>query len=135
MYFRLTSLPELRHLTLSERHGLIRASAGSSIICRILAKSLGFGVGLGIVGMILIHTLWLRDRFPEWITLLLASTAFTFLVYCLYLIRVRGGVLLYLEEYRKANRLPMCLNCGYNLKGVASETCPECGTRIAPSAP
>ena len=130
MYFRLTSLPELQHLTPRERRKLIRASVGSSIVYRIAAKSFGLGLILGIVGMNLIHGLWLRNSFPGWITQLLITAVATVLIYCTSLIRIRGGVLMYLEQYGKDSRLPMCLNCGYSLEGIASETCPECGGRI-----
>ena len=130
MYFRLTSLPELRHLTLSERRELIRTSIGSSITRSIFPRSLGFGIMFGIVEMALIHASWLRDQFPAWFTLFLTSTVSTFVIYWIYLVRIRGGVLLYVEAQRKSHRLPMCLECGYNLEGVANSTCPECGAHI-----
>jgi len=34
----------------------------------------------------------------------------------------------YLREYLNEHGIPICRNCGYDLRGDVSQTCPECGT-------
>lgn len=42
-----------------------------------------------------------------------------------------GVVLLYKRErYRQRVLLPTCMECGYDLRGIAVEKCPECGEAI-----
>lgn len=46
-----------------------------------------------------------------------------------------GIVLLYMHErYRRARLFPMCVKCGYDLRG-SSEACPECGTPLPQGTP
>jgi uncharacterized paraquat-inducible protein A len=49
------------------------------------------------------------------------------LVYQCCLIRIRGQLRIYLERTGRTQRLPMCLNCGYDHEGLTSDICPECG--------
>ena len=48
------------------------------------------------------------------------------------LIRIRGQLLIYLENAARRERLPMCLKCGYDLTGLAGTRCPECGMTQPP---
>ncbi|GEM_PF-971085 len=42
-----------------------------------------------------------------------------------------GIVLLYKrEKYRQRLLVPVCLECGYDLRGITAEKCPECGKAI-----
>ena len=50
--------------------------------------------------------------------------------YQFFITRIRGQLLMYLEKRAREQRLPLCLNCGYNLKGLAGDVCPECGAKI-----
>jgi uncharacterized paraquat-inducible protein A len=38
------------------------------------------------------------------------------------------GGLIWREEHWRRQRLGLCLNCGYDLKGNESGVCPECGS-------
>ena len=42
-----------------------------------------------------------------------------------------GLILLYKRErYRQRLLVPVCIECGYDLRGIAAEKCPECGQTI-----
>lgn len=55
------------------------------------------------------------------------------LMYQVKLIRLRGQLRIHLEKLARKQRLPMCLNCGYDHEGLVSDTCPECGMRLRPA--
>ncbi len=43
-----------------------------------------------------------------------------------------GGYLLITARRSRAGSDPHCLLCGYNLSGLASPVCPECGQELGP---
>ncbi len=49
------------------------------------------------------------------------------------MIRCRGQILFYLERIARSQRLPRCLKCGYDLTGLTSDRCPECGYPLPPA--
>lgn len=48
-------------------------------------------------------------------------------VYQVQLFLVRIYLRIHLVDAARTERLPLCMQCGYNLKGLASDRCPECG--------
>jgi len=132
MYWRISSFPELDHLADDERRVLLRRYAGRKLMIGLLARSICGGVllillGGGIAGSVFS---W-RPSWPLLVYLvpLLVPGAIA-LVYQYHLIRLRGALIVYLEEAARHQRLPMCLRCGYNLKGISGSRCPECGYRL-----
>ena len=132
MCFRFTSMPELQHLTLSQRRMLLRKCVGASIVWRIVAKSIGLGVCLGILTGVVVQALLHPGGSARQIVFLASAAFFSFLTYWVCLVRNRRRMLIWLERYGRDNQLPMCLGCGYDLEGAVSPTCPECGARIVP---
>ena len=47
--------------------------------------------------------------------------------YQFQIISIRGQLRIYLEQAARRQKLPLCLNCGYNVAGLQSDRCPECG--------
>lgn len=60
------------------------------------------------------------ERFPDWAPLLLALTG---------LLTLAGFATLVVQRRALRNRLRAgrCANCGYDLRGINTKTCPECG--------
>ena len=133
MYFRLTSMPELEHLTPSQRRALIRRCVGAWIVWWMIAKSIGLGIFLGIIAGILVQSVLQPGDALVATTFLAGSAFFSFLAYLVSLVRIRGSMLIWLERHGRESELPMCLGCGYDLEGAVSDTCRECGARIVPS--
>jgi len=44
------------------------------------------------------------------------------------IVRFRRWMRVYLREYLNDHGIPICQNCGYDLRGQGSPRCPECGT-------
>lgn len=54
-------------------------------------------------------------------------------VYQVQLFLVRIYLRIHLVDAARSERLPLCMQCGYNLEGLASDRCPECGrSRLGP---
>lgn len=130
MYWRIRSFPELEHLTDDERDALLREHSGQRTVTTIslVARSIALGILLGVLMMPFLR-LFLDVRGVMWITPI-GTLLCMAMVYQFHLIRIRGQLIMYLEQASKRDRLPMCLKCGYNLRGITSERCPECGWSI-----
>ncbi len=46
----------------------------------------------------------------------------------LIFVQYRKWMRVFLREYLNDHGIPICLNCGYDLRGLVSGACPECGT-------
>lgn len=135
MYWRISSFPELQHLSESDRARLIRQRCG----LLFYVKLLGFSFAMAVVSLILlfiafgvVEQVLLGGSLilPDWWYLVFLPTTLFLLVlgWYLYVItRIRGQLRLYLMEHRgKGMDIPMCLNCGYAV-AVGQVRCPECG--------
>ncbi len=134
MYWRVQGFPELQHLSPEDRRRIIRECFGPAGEVRWVIRLVVMGTFCGISAAMLIANLaGIRAGNEIWLVapMVLAAIA---IVYQLRLIQVRGQLLMYLERVARKQRLPMCLGCGYDLTGLTSGTCPECGLRIAAEA-
>ena len=132
MYWRLTSMPELQHLTPDQRRTLIRRCLGKWIMWQIIGNSIALGALFGTLpGAVIANASPLGDSFALTVSLTV-SIFLACLAYWVRLVRIRGSMLTWLKRYGRDHPLPICLGCGYDLEGAASPTCPECGARIVP---
>ena len=127
MYWRMSSFPELDHLSDAERCELLRRRVILRGQIKLILLSLLSGVCGGVFTAGLFASFFNGGFLLGW---LVTAPLWSILVYQIYLIRIRGQLLLYLQTAASRQRLPMCLRCGYNLEGVTSGRCPECGTTI-----
>ena len=128
MYWRIRSFPELEHLPESVRDELVRTHSRTSHVVRFVVYCAILGTLIGSMAVAcliqLFHSVLFLWLWP------VVAVFFSALIYQFRLIRIRGQLLMYLEQAAKRERLPMCLGCGYNLRGMTSDRCPECGMRI-----
>ncbi len=128
MYFRLQSIPELRHLSLNQRKRVARAFRRELKPQR--RRTVNILTGL----------LWWLPILPI-IALLMYSSACMLMsgivllsVFVMFAFRInrstRHAVARYLDDIHHNGRLKRCLECDYYLKGTTSETCPECGAEV-----
>lgn len=141
MYWRICSFPELEHLTEEERKRIVRENVPPRYMILIVVRSLGAGVMTLFVTLLVVGSsvgsywrtmvAYMGQLVVGMIALLALVSVFA---YQFQLISLRRHLRMYLEEVAKRQRLPMCLNCGYNLEGLKGQVCPECGKRIATPA-
>jgi predicted RNA-binding Zn-ribbon protein involved in translation (DUF1610 family) len=130
MYWRIQSFPELEHLPPEAREQMVQRSMGWANSLRLLLW-VAFIAGLwtliigGLAGLLFLP----RRGLPPWWYLGLWAF-FAVASYQYRLIRIRGQLIMFLEKTARHKPLPMCLRCGYDLKGLTASRCPECGQRI-----
>lgn len=130
MNWRIESFTELEHLALEDRKRLVRQCFGRTGFLRMMILPVLVGGGCGAwLGLMMFDFLGIPR---PWFDILVggAVLAGALLGYQFELIRIRGQLLIHLEEMAGTQKLPMCLRCGYNLEGLQSKTCPECGFRL-----
>lgn len=127
MYWRISSFLELQHLSEEDRARLLREHLGWRTPTLVVVRSVFFGLLLAsFVGVGTARLLSLPTSTAFWFSagyLLVFATA----IYQFQLIWIRGALRVFLEEHAEVNPLPLCINCGYNVHGLVSNRCPECG--------
>lgn len=129
MYWRIRSFPELDHLPESVRDELVRTHLRTWQVVRLIVQCILLGAVFASFAVLFMALMLRLDTLLLWAWPVVA-VFFSALIYQFRLIRIRGQLLMYLEQAAKRERLPMCLGCGYNLRGMMSDRCPECGMRI-----
>ncbi len=103
-----------------------------------LIKDWRFWIVAGVVPVGIVLTLgWLLREFTTFSRLVsyLIAIAILFATYVPWLMRgaARGQSELLRQQLRDRG-IPVCLACGYSLKGLTSpDRCPECGTSVKPT--
>ena len=126
------SLPELAHLEKDQRRKLINDCAGSFPEGKIIVKCGFFGLICGFIIASIVHGM-IGNR--EWgvFGMILAPSCMVIvfvLTYQFYLQAVRASLRNYVKQAMRGEKMPMCLECGYNLSACTTERCPECGAPV-----
>lgn len=133
MFWRIESFPEMQHLSSEDRKRLVRDCAPRRYLFGMIMESLLWGGGyVAAVSGGVTYCMGMPDVLiggASWGGFVLGAA----LVYQFKLIRLRGQMRIHLEKLARQQRLPMCLNCGYDHEGLVSDTCPECGMRLLPT--
>ena len=136
MWLRLSSLPELQHLTEKQRAELFQKIGVKKIMVRIIIGSVLIGGIMGVVTTSIVNGLLITPTpesiYESWQILLTSVCGFSLVVYIVLIVMIRGQLVSFLSDVRKKQRLPMCHKCGYNLEGAQGNSCPECGALIGP---
>jgi len=94
---------------------------------------IGYAVGLVVLSLGIAGLTIGVSRAGQWSVAGVNVAAAQFTVTQLLLIpimwvRERKWMRVYLRQYLNEHGIPICRNCGYDLRGHASRTCSECGT-------
>lgn len=133
-YWTFMSLPELSHLNKEQRRKLIDNYAPSAefpiiVKCGVFAIFGGTVFTSIVFGLIERHAIMLGNPFDLFV--LSTSIVSVFIVaYQVYLQAVRASLRNYLKQALRGEKVPMCLDCGYNLEVSTDDRCPECGARV-----
>jgi hypothetical protein len=128
MNWRIESFRELEHLSPADRKRLVRACVSRVDRLWMLAYCVIIGGVLGLLaGGLVAAVLGIARTSMGPALAFAAAPVGVVLVYQCSLIRIRGQLRTYLERVGRMQRLPMCLNCGYDHEGLTSDICPECG--------
>lgn len=132
MYWRVSSLPELQHLSDDQRHQLLKERLGRGYSARLALRCLLRGLCFGllaafVVMLVAVGVSAVPNAYTEVVIVVVSISITTLGLYQFNLIRIRGQLRIYLLAQREQGvRLPVCVNCGYAVQdGQAS--CPECG--------
>lgn len=119
LYWRIRSLPELDHLSDEQRSQLLKSHVRRGTIGTILYSTI-----LIIVAVRCLYAFCpLPIALPSGILLIVATH--------LYGIRsIRVAIQMQIIEMYRGQQLPICLNCGYDLRNIEVTQCPECGAAV-----
>lgn len=119
LYWRIRSFPELDHLTEQQKSTLLKQFVGWRLLTKQIARCLLFGV----VATALVASFSWLFAFPVGIAVALAI--YLFEIGC-----VRVDLQTQIIEAYRGSQLPICLNCGYDLREIKTKQCPECGKGV-----
>ena len=134
LYFRLSSVPELRHFPPEMRDVVIdRCFAHAAQVPASRAAPF-LVVAAGFVSMVI--TIWCMAERPVFGLVFLPLMAASLGIVPAMVHSDRDRLRRVIAIYANGQRLPICARCDYDLRGTESETCPECGapTRLRPTA-
>ncbi len=128
LYWTIGALPELNHLSERERHHVLRTCAGPSVYFRLFRTAIFYGLATAAISLTIVSRYVPRDT-----TLIVSGIAAVLTVivsyqFCMRIIR--ADLRLTLINGFRGERLPICLGCGYDLKGIEGDQCPECGKGV-----
>jgi uncharacterized paraquat-inducible protein A len=126
MYWTIGSFPELNHLEPEERAAILRRLprwTSLKIILRAARPAFFFAViPMAFVGGVPVSV--------RAIAFLIVFVPVGICFYLSYIGRIRIQMRETIAEAFRGERLPFCMNCGYDLRAAAEERCPECGAAV-----
>ncbi|MEM1356222.1 MAG: hypothetical protein AAGH88_15210 [Planctomycetota bacterium] len=135
MYWRISSFPELGHLSDSERDQLLGSTIGRGLMVKLALSCVlrGLLAGLLVTGVVVTWTAGASSPPSGILAVILSPICVALLSLGLYqfsLIRIRGQLRIYLHQQRQLGKpIPVCLKCGYAVDEQAGR-CPECGATL-----
>lgn len=80
--------------------------------------------------LIFMESVWFRLSIPPWIKSWLSPIipAFVMIAYSVYWQRRRAAM--FFRNRLLRDGVPVCIKCGYCLRGLLSDRCPECGKEM-----
>jgi hypothetical protein len=127
MLWSIGQFPELRHLDPAQRKQVLRRVPWWTYPL-MMVLSMMAGLPVAIAATLLLS----NDSAATGIFIFLFTMALAGL--CLYqyqLRRLRTAMRRAIQDGFAGQRPPFCFGCGYDLRGVRSDACPECGSPLA----
>ncbi len=129
LYWTIKQLPEVKHLTPEQWASLTERVDLADIYWSLGRRSCLLAGIAGIIGWSVFASTSVQ------IAAVAAAIAFTgtaVFIWRLLLLRIRAALRLTLKQQLRGQRLPVCLDCGYDVRGGESDRCPECGALVVP---
>lgn len=127
------AIPELNHLDEQQRRDLISRCVNWRVRVSFAGESLFVGLFCSWVAMVLVAG-WVSKPLML-VAGGLVMAAGSMLWFQFEFLRIRAALRLHLKQAFRGQRLPVCLNCGYNLTGTTSTRCSECGHTVIVPGP
>lgn len=132
-YWTVAQFPEVCDLDPSRKRRLL-AFVPRTFYLQLVLRSFGFALPVDAVAW-----LFWRGVVPlpfDGILFALLLAPLALFRYAIYLRALRVDVQSAIFDGSRGQRLPVCLHCGYDLRGTATDACPECGRNVhAPRHP
>ena len=131
MFWRPASMPELAHLSASDRRRILRRAIPPRWWVFVALRCLAVGALAWIVTMMTFA--WMQGGRVTAMGAATAGVAGGCLLVVAYRVQLgwlrkamRDGI----REASAGERTPVCLTCGYDLTGHTGDDCPECGGNV-----
>ena len=126
IHWTIGGFPEFENIPRQARRAMIRRVVGMDTYITLIGHGLLVGGLLAVCGMMIT-----AGQMP-WPILLTTFLVGGFGMYQYGLLRIRGQLRIALHDGFVGERLPICLQCGYDLEQGMGERCPECGAGVQP---
>ena len=131
LHWTFGSLPELGHLAPKERREVLRRARATPVWIGMIVRAALWGLLLGGATGALLQT----SGASETMSIACSSVAVVIVSVVEFQVQFlsqRGAMRREIMQSLRGQRLPVCLKCGYNQSGNATDRCPECGapTRV-----
>lgn len=127
VFWTIGQFPELDHLDAGQRAELLRRVPWWTYPQIILVALFGGAAGAGVLAAIAFEAVGARVAVAAFVVVGASAALWIYLV---LLRRVRGAMRKEVAAGFLGRRPPFCFGCGYDLRVVGDERCPECGREI-----
>ena len=128
LYWTISSIPELGHLSGRERRAFVRKVIPFVTRLRLVARPIILGFAAGLLTVLILRIFWRPGFGPylTWCTIALVAVV----IHLLQVRQIRLDIRRHIQKAFAGQRSPICLTCGFDLRGTERGVCPECGAGI-----
>lgn len=119
LYWRIRSLPELDHLTNEQRSHLLKNNAKRTTLWAAIYALIAGISATSVFG-----------NSTSWPVAMPIGVVTAVALYQYHMRSLRIDLQRQIIEAYRGKQLPICLKCGYDLRGTEAVACPECGAGV-----
>ena len=128
-------MPELEHLSPDEKSRILRTCVKRGTLVWLWAQSVVLGLLIASLVVTSAYILLTGDvrTGPSGLAILFyfIFIPIVIILWCqMQMHRIRRQLRKAIVDSTQTDRLPVCLNCGYDPRGTASDRCPECNASL-----